>query len=323
MNFLLSLLTLGVYSAWAKVRREQYFHRNTRLADASFGYHARPIAILRGRAIAVAALVALQASQWLSAYLNLALLLAFILGSPWLIVQALRFRLHNTSWRAIRFRFLGTLREAMRVFLLLGLLAPLLTLGLAMPFVFQRQLRFRVDHAAFGGTRFAFSAPPGRFYAVFGAIALIFLAVFVAGAIPLGLYVQASGWTPQAGRGLPSQLIFGLLGIYVAAIVVAAPFAQVWLQNLVWNHVRLGPHRFASDQRVLPFLWIHLVNLLGTLATLGLFRPFAVVRIARYRAEHLALIPGGSLDAFVADAQASATATGEEFADFFDLDIGF
>jgi hypothetical protein len=41
---------------------------------------------------------------------------------------------------------------------------------------------------------------------------------------------------------LPSRLIFGLLGIYVAAIVVAAPFAQVWLQNLVWNHVRLGPH---------------------------------------------------------------------------------
>jgi uncharacterized membrane protein YjgN (DUF898 family) len=114
-----------------------------------------------------------------------------------------------------------------------------------------------------------------------------------------------------------------MLGCYLAAILVAAPFAQVWLQNLFWNNVRLGPHRFASDQRVLPFLWLHVGNLVGTVVTLGLFRPFAVVRVVRYRAEHLTLIPGGSVDAFVADAEASATATGEEFADFFDLDIGF
>jgi uncharacterized membrane protein YjgN (DUF898 family) len=322
VNLLLTLATLGIYSAWAKVRREQYFHRNTRLADASFGYHARPSAILKGRLIALGALAALQASQYVSVYLNVVLIIGFALGTPWLIRQALRFRLHNTSWRAIRFRFLGTLRDAIRVFLLLGLLIPL-TLGLAVPFVFQRQARFRVDNSAFGGARFSFGAPVGRFYAVFAGVMAIFFAVFVAAAVPFALSVRASGWTPQPGAGLPPRLILGMLGCYLAAILVAAPFAQVWLQNLFWNNVRLGPHRFASDQRVLPFLWLHVGNLVGTVVTLGLFRPFAVVRVARYRAEHLTLIPGGSVDAFVADAEASATATGEEFADFFDLDIGF
>ena len=51
VNLLLTVATLGVYSAWAKVRRLQYFHRHTRLAGAGFDYHGRPIAILKGRIV--------------------------------------------------------------------------------------------------------------------------------------------------------------------------------------------------------------------------------------------------------------------------------
>ena len=54
VNLLLSIVTLGVYSAWAKVRREQFFHRNLLLDKAGFDYHAQPMAILRGRGIAAA-----------------------------------------------------------------------------------------------------------------------------------------------------------------------------------------------------------------------------------------------------------------------------
>jgi hypothetical protein len=59
VNLLLSVVTLGVYSAWAKERRELYLHRNTRIADASFGHYASPIAILRARAIQPSRLTAL------------------------------------------------------------------------------------------------------------------------------------------------------------------------------------------------------------------------------------------------------------------------
>jgi len=54
VNLLLTILTLGIYSAWAKVRRLHYFYRNTLLAGASFEYHGTPIAILKGRLIAFA-----------------------------------------------------------------------------------------------------------------------------------------------------------------------------------------------------------------------------------------------------------------------------
>jgi len=53
VNLLLTVVTLGIYSAWAKTRRLQYFYRNTRLADASFDFRGDPKAILRGRILAV------------------------------------------------------------------------------------------------------------------------------------------------------------------------------------------------------------------------------------------------------------------------------
>ena len=52
VNLLLSIVTLGIYSAWAKVRRKKYFYNNTLIDGVGFDYHANPIAILKGRVIA-------------------------------------------------------------------------------------------------------------------------------------------------------------------------------------------------------------------------------------------------------------------------------
>src|SRR5688572_19026630 len=63
VNTLLTIVTLGIYSAWAKVRNQQYFYRHTSLEGSSFEYLANPIAILKGRLIAAAALGLFFASQ--------------------------------------------------------------------------------------------------------------------------------------------------------------------------------------------------------------------------------------------------------------------
>ena len=52
VNLLLSVITLGIYSAWAKVRRLRYFYGNTHLAGDVFEYHGKPIQILKGRLVA-------------------------------------------------------------------------------------------------------------------------------------------------------------------------------------------------------------------------------------------------------------------------------
>src|SRR5262245_52514343 len=57
VNLLLTIVTLGIYSAWAKVRRLRYFYGSTQIAGSSFEYHGRPLQILKGRLIAAALLI--------------------------------------------------------------------------------------------------------------------------------------------------------------------------------------------------------------------------------------------------------------------------
>ncbi|POF47043.1 DUF898 family protein, partial [Vibrio vulnificus] len=49
VNILLSVITLGIYSAWAKVRTKRYFYGNTFIAGDNFEYHAQPMQLLKGR----------------------------------------------------------------------------------------------------------------------------------------------------------------------------------------------------------------------------------------------------------------------------------
>ena len=47
-NLLLTLLTLGLYHPWAKVRKLRYFYGNTWVGDHAFDFHGDPKRMLRG-----------------------------------------------------------------------------------------------------------------------------------------------------------------------------------------------------------------------------------------------------------------------------------
>ena len=49
VNTFLTIITLGLWSPWAKIRKRRFFLRHTWVAGANFEYHARPWPILRGR----------------------------------------------------------------------------------------------------------------------------------------------------------------------------------------------------------------------------------------------------------------------------------
>ncbi|MCL2075470.1 MAG: YjgN family protein [Betaproteobacteria bacterium] len=118
VNLFLNILTLGIYSAWAKVRREQYFHRNTLLDGSGFDYHGDPKAILKGRVLAVGFFATLALIENLAPfqYYILALLLSAPL-IPWLIVRSFVFRSRNTSFRGLHFDFRGTYKGLCKAFL--------------------------------------------------------------------------------------------------------------------------------------------------------------------------------------------------------------
>jgi uncharacterized membrane protein YjgN (DUF898 family) len=317
VNIFLSIITLGIYSAWAKVRREQYFHRNLMLDGSGFDYHGKPMAILKGRIVAVLLLGGLSAAQHFSPLAYGVAILCLLPVVPWLAVKAFRFRAYNTSYRGLRFSFHGTYGQAFKVFVGYGLLATV-TLWLAFP-VFYRQLRkFILDNTRFGTTAFECSVTTGAIYKIFllpGAI--IFALILAIGA----LAAMAAG----AGGGAFAALGFAFLLIPLLLILsqaVVMPYVAAHTTNAVWSAARLGSHRFASRLPVGGYIRLSIVNWLGIIFTLGLFIPWARVRVARFRAEHLALEVSGSLDAFVAGETSVATALGDEAAEMFDLDIG-
>lgn len=126
VNILLTIVTLGIYSAWAKVRNHRYFYGNTLLDGSAFEYTADPIKILRGRIIAVVVLMAYQSAGLVSTSASIIAFALLMIVMPAMIVLALRFRMRYTSWRNIPFSFIPNFKMA---YLLFGL--PML-LGLAM-----------------------------------------------------------------------------------------------------------------------------------------------------------------------------------------------
>lgn len=319
VNLLLSLLTLGIYSAWAKVRRLRYFYGHTSVDGGSFGYHASPIAILKGRLVAYTVVLVFAAVGYVAPLVANILYLPLLVLMPIVLVRAFRFRAANSSYRGIRFSFEGMENDAFRVYLLLPLIVPF-TLGLIYPFVVARQREFYVDNSRLGRSPFRLAMPTWPVYRIYGLAALVGLgwlgvALFVAA----GAMVAGGGDSdsPIFGGGVAVAVLFAYLGIGVLYVGVRTAF-----ENLVWNHTWLDEHRFASRLRIGRMLGIYLVNILTIAVTLGLAVPWARVRLARYRAESLTLLPGGPL---VSEADPSIDrdgATGAELSEAMDFDMG-
>lgn len=316
VNTLLTILTLGIYSAWAKVRTKRYFYRATTLDNANFDYHGRPVAILKGRLTAVALLVLYQFSVEFLPPLAIALFIVFIVGLPWLVNRALAFNAYNSSYRNLRFKFSARYREAFFAFVALGALVPL-SFGLLYPFWQHRRRKFIVEHSGYGTQTFAMRALVSSFYKVYLAAGLMM--IFGAG-IALALFAaRVNLSTPLGFENIVAAIV--LLFVFPFYLMIYA-YIGTRLTNLTFNHADLAGHRLRSTLRARDVAWLYFSNLVAIALSLGLLIPWAQIRLARYRAQHLRLLPAGSLGSFIASTQSEVAATGEEMADAFDIDLG-
>lgn len=324
VNVCLSIVTLGIYSAWAKVRRNQYFYRHTSLAGASFDYHGDPKVILKGRAVAFTLFLAYSLAGQFSPFTASMIMLLIMAIMPWLLVRSFRFRLHNTSYRGLRFAFHGSYGQAYFNFLLWPLLATF-SLGLLWPVVKQRIERYLRENSRYGQSGFKFTARASAYYGVYTAIFFMTLLILVLVAVgfwtcmallknTFQLPVPAEGQQMVAG-------VFIAIGLYLTMFMIIYPYAVSRLQNLIWNATMLGEDGFRSSLQARGLAGIMFSNLVLIILTFGLYKPYADIRLARYRLEHLEFLANGNIDDFVAGQQTNASAVGDEMADMFDLDI--
>jgi len=325
VNLLLTIVTLGIYSAWAKVRRLQYFYRHTALAGSSFDFHGSPIKILIGRVIALGMLIGYNFSVRLHSPLTLVIVLALAVVMPWLLRNSFRFRLYNTSWRGTRFHFRGSVGGAYRVFLLNGFLT-LITLYVMAPFMHQRLKAYQHDNSWFGRTQASFHARPGQFYVIYlqllAAIVVLAIAVGVSGighALATLLQIQKRGQHVDPHAMLQTVLI--IYGTLILALILIGSIFHALITNLIWSNTRLGEHRIECNMSPSALLWINLSNFVLVVLTLGFFMPWAMVRLAKFQLESVRLLPASDLQEFVAAEPETIGAVGEEAATAFDFDI--
>jgi uncharacterized membrane protein YjgN (DUF898 family) len=336
VNLLLTVATLGIYSAWAKTRRLQYFYRNTQLAGASFDFRGDPRAILRGRILAVVLLVAYHYAFGFSLEAGVVVVAVLLAGLPFMMLSALRFRLSNVWYRGLPFGFCGSVRDAYRVYLLPvavfvlpGAMIALMPnskfsgaaflLYLAWPLIHGATRCYQQEHLMYGNQRAGFSLTTTELatpylQAVFAAMALLLLfAVTVIVGMSLG--------KPQG----MNRFVYVLIVIVLAylMIVLTGPLIVVRMNNLAWSATAFPGVEIACTMRARTYLRLQTVNVVLTLLTLGLFRPFAAVRTWRYRVAHLSVAAPAGLEQAARMAVPRSTAAGDGVADFLGVDLSW
>lgn len=323
VNIALTLVTFGVYSAWAKVRTLRWFYGHTLLDNQAFSYLATPIQILRGRLIALAAIVAYYMASYFAPMLAVALLILFFVFLPWIVVNSMRFHMRQSAYRGLRFDFTGSVGEAARIFIGLQLLIPF-TLGLILPYIAYRQVKFIAGNTVYGQTAARYQGSLKPFWGVYllsFALILLPLAIVAYGGYQTYTMRAAGMSADTAAATAGTYMIAGMVVFYLMLPVISA-LIQSRTANLLYNGTDLGPVGFASSQRARDLIWIYLSNLVMIAFTVGLFIPWAKVRLARYRAGRLTVNGPQELGSFVAGQHQASTATGSEMADLLDLNFG-
>lgn len=328
VNLALSIITLGIFSAWAKVRTRRYFLGNTFLAGHSFDYHGQPLRILLGRVIALALLGGYSLSVNLGGPKFIFVwLLVFAVAVPWLVKASFRFNARNTSYRNVRFHFDGTYGGAFKAFVLwyFGMVFSLFTLA---PFAHRARDYYHINNHSYGGRKFTCAFPIGPLYGIYLLSILFFFVGITALAIAAGM---TGVFTALAGMAttksaLPPILIpiFIMFAVgYLVIVLLISAYFRTRTFNLVLSNTGIdGGLQMQADLPVPGMTWILFSNIFLTLITIGFFYPFAMVRQTRFIAQHMAVEGDASLDDVVETATTAPGAIGEEVASFFDIDFG-
>jgi uncharacterized membrane protein YjgN (DUF898 family) len=244
---------------------------------------------------------------------------------PFLIYKSLRFNFRNTSYRNIRFHFLGTLKNSYRVYLFWPLLIPV-TMGIMLPYWEFRKKDYVLNNFAYGATKNMFYGNPARFYIVYAALLLVVplfmfigpLMAVIAGLSGSALPAGAKGTALKFLKFLPFVFTFVFMGFYI----FFRQYLYVKINNYCFSQSSIGTATLESTMRVGRLTWIFVSNLLAIVFTAGLLAPWAKVRRTRYILEHLAVYTGIGLDNFAASAEDDVSAIGDAATDIFDIAIG-
>ena len=324
VNLFLTIVTLGLYSPWAKVRRLKYFYGNTWLDGHNFDYVADPKRILIGRLIVVGVLIAVNLLVNISPFFAV-LFLPYIFGFPWLINKSMAFNARMTVYRNVRFGFQGSYGGAFKTFTLWPI-GAYFTAFILSPFMFRAWGRYIGSNTRWGRAHFKTMPGVGPYYANLGRTILV-IGVPVVALLALTVFVMVGSGLADTSSNEPSGLavLVGSVSTLLTYGLMAGAFFYhaAGVRNIAFNNTLLdGKHLLKSRLGRGRYLWIMVTNLIATILSLGLLRAWAAVRTWRYLADHTALEIEGDLDTIIDATQAEGNVAAAEYFDIEGIDFG-
>jgi uncharacterized membrane protein YjgN (DUF898 family) len=360
VNLLLMVVTLGLFTPFARRRNVKYFYAHSDIAGSPLEFTGGLRRMFLGYLMFFGLYLAYSiASHTEQNVVAVTLALAWMVLSPWLWASAVRFRTVSTRWRGIRGEFQASWREtyaASAPMLLFagvagagGMAAGLLDLPRPAPhwiglgvlaflavslWVLVRQeynyARLRVLRTSFGGHSGRWQVPFGALLKITALAVAFFLAIVavIAGLVATAAAV-AGGGMAMFGKGKEAivlMIVVGIFGSFFAFYLAAGP-ALAWREArkfaLVWNNTALGTAaRFSSNLRSGAFVKLRIRNMLLTMVTMGFWRPFAITSEYAMKLDSVTLHVEGGLDQLVGQMlQRQPGTVGDAVADAIGFDM--
>ncbi len=299
--------TLGLYAPWAKARKAHYLAQHLTLNEVAFDVALNPLAILKGRLIALIAVVMGLIAAFMYPSSRPFFAAAAFAALPWLLSRSMAFRWWRSSFAERRFGFTPTTKPLWKAAILVGFGAVLSALPMQWstansPYVIPTLngigfliaatfgtylttalLYLRLSRAQYGKHAFHLDATAWQIYKKlfkagwrgFGFVFIIYMALMIgAGVASAANYDDLSALMKAAG--------ILLISVFGVASARARRFNFVMSKLTVGDHLKfestLDPSKTARKS-----VWFAFINVLS----LGLTVPYTTIEMMKWRVQHV------------------------------------
>lgn len=172
-NVFLTLVTLGIYAAWARTGRRRFIWRHMEVGGHPLEYTGTGGEMFVGYLKVAGAYIVLfgipgilaRLSPQIGQVLQIIAFLILIVVLPFVIYWSRRYLLGRTKWRGIRFGLTGEAKDFAKLFIK-GFLLTAVTLGIYSP-IFNNQIYgFIMRNTRYGNAGFTYDGPDGEAFKI-------------------------------------------------------------------------------------------------------------------------------------------------------------
>jgi uncharacterized membrane protein YjgN (DUF898 family) len=186
VNWLLTIITLGIYYPWAKARNLQFLYGSTALEGDRFTFHGTGREMFVGFIKAIVIFGLIYGILVLFLYLEMPILgiilfyFAFIAILPVAIHGSYRYRFSRTSWRGIRFGYRGDRSELFTSFFQ-WIFFTIITLGIYGAWMEMKLRGYLMSNVRAGNVEFSYKGVGTEYF-------ILNLKGYLLSIITLGIY---------------------------------------------------------------------------------------------------------------------------------------